>query len=60
MLKSELERIQRLAKKNRERAERELANEKNNPRNQEKKRLRKDDDAAGANKLFREMKIREF
>lgn len=63
MLKSELLRIQRLAKQNKEKAARDLAEEekkRDNPRVQEKKKLRKDDEAADANRLFKEMKERDF
>lgn len=58
--------VERLAKKNAERAKRELENEENkrytrmNEKQKEKTRRNEDIDAENATKLFNEMKKREF
>jgi len=62
MLKSELKRIQNLAKKNAAKAAKEIRAEENggNEKKREKANVNKAIDASEAHKLFSEMKIREF
>lgn len=66
MIKGELERIKHLAKKNAEKAKKEIEEiekkglQNKNEKNKEKLRVNDSLDASEANRLFREMKQREF
>lgn len=62
MLKSEMLRLQHLAKKNAEKAAREISAEeaKKNVKKAEKKSVDDTMDASESHKLFKEMKVREF